>query len=393
MSFKANVLFIVQNASFPFDKRVSKEALSLKNNNYKVFVICPTSIYDPELRNNINSINVYRYKNYLSDGSFIGFFFEYLLSLIKIFSISLYLIIKEEIKVIHVANPPDFFWPLAILTRLIGVKFIYDQHDLAPEMFQIRFKNNLVHKILNLNEKLTVLFSNYIITVNQTFKERLIIKYNIPPEKCVVVYNGPYENFEPVKSDELINKYKDKKIILYVGLMTITDNIEIIIEAAKMILREEERTDCHFILIGEGDVRASMEQLSSQYRIINNITFTGMLKYQDVMKYLYIANVCIAPDQLNGLNENLTLIKVLEYMKAKKSFVAFNLDETKRMAQDSGLYADDLEDYKNKILYLIDNPEEANKMGQKGNEIITNNYLWGHSEKRILKLYEKLFNN
>ena len=265
-------------------------------------------------------------------------------------------------------------------------------------MFTVRFgsksKQNIsgkiLYRILNLSEKLTVLFSNFIVTTNITFKERLIKKYHISEDKCVVVYNGPKDNFEPIKNLEIIEKYKAKKIILYIGLMTVTDNIEIIIEVAKLVIDEGKRSDCHFILLGDGDVRKDMESLSEQYGIKNNIEFTGMVDYQKVMEYLYIADVCIAPDLPNGLNENLTLIKVLEYMKAKKPFVAFNLYETKRMAKDSGYYAENTNDFKNKILYLIDNPEEANRMGRIGNNIVVNNYLWTHSEKRILQLYQNL---
>ena len=103
------VLFIVQNASYPFDKRILKESISLTNKGYKVFVISPISEYDPESRINLNGVETYRYKNYLSDGSPLGFLFEYFISLVKIFSMAIYLVIKQDIKVIHVANPPDFF--------------------------------------------------------------------------------------------------------------------------------------------------------------------------------------------------------------------------------------------------------------------------------------------
>ncbi len=395
-----SILFIVQNASFPFDKRVSKEAISLRNDGYKVFVISPTSIYDKEKRKNVDGIGVYRYKNYLSDGSFIGFFLEYFLSIIKIFSLTIFLIIKENIKVIHISNPPDFFWPIAIVSKLLGIKFIYDQHDLAPEMFKIRFgvhpsestTINFIYNILKLNEKLTIKFSDAVITANRSFKAKLIKIYNIKDEKCVVVYNGPNENFIPKKNEELIDKYRNKKIILYVGLMTVTDNIEVVIEAAKKIIIDANRKDCVFILLGDGDVKLEMQSLSKKLNVSNNVEFVGMVDYEKVMEYLYVANVCIAPDLPNGLNEYLTLIKVLEYMKAKKPFVAFDLQETKNMAMDSGFYATDIEDYKNKILFLLDNKVEADRMGRIGYEIIMTKYLWDFSEKKLLGLYHKLFN-
>ena len=167
---KKNILFIVQNASYPFDKRVSKEAVSLNKNGFKVFVISPTSVYDVESFSNIDGIEIHRFKNYLSNGSFIGFFLEYFISLIKIYYLSLFLSLKKKINVIHVANPPDFFWPLAIISKILRIKFIFDQHDLSPEMFNIRFSSRLVYRILTFNEKLTVALADSIITANNSFK-------------------------------------------------------------------------------------------------------------------------------------------------------------------------------------------------------------------------------
>jgi glycosyltransferase involved in cell wall biosynthesis len=133
-----------------------------------------------------------------------------------------------------------------------------------------------------------------------------------------------------------------------------------------------------------------MEELARSHNITDNIEFTGIVNHEMVRKYLNVAEVCIAPDLPNGLNEYLTLVKVLEYMKTSKAFVAFKLKETMDFADGAGLYADDESDFADKIVYLLENPEVAAKMGKLGNKIINDNYLWSHSEEKLLNLYKSL---
>ena len=385
-----NILLLVQNNSFPFDKRVVKEAYSLIKNGYSVHVISPKSKHDDKKRENIDGIEVYRYKDFPSSGSAVGFAFEYVNSLLRIFSLSLFIIFKEKINIVHVANPPDLFWPLALICKAFKIKFIYDQHDIAPEMYKLKFKNTFVYKILLLNERLSVRFADAVIVVNNSFDKRLKKLYALDEEKCTVIANGPLKDFEPKESSELQKKYNGKKIILYVGLMTINDNIEVIIQTANKLINELGRKECFFILLGDGDVRKKMEEMVTNYHLNNYVEFTGIVSYEKVMEYLYIVDVCIAPDQPNGLNEYLTLIKVMEYMKAKKPFVSFDLKETRELAKNSGLYANSLDDFAQKILKIIDDPQLAAKLGKEGKAIIENEYLWEHSEKKLLSLYTKL---
>ncbi len=387
---KKNVLLIVQNNSFPFDRRVYKEALSLKNNGYNVFVICPKSEAENKPKEVIDGITVFRYNDLPATGGKLSYIFEYLNAITKIFIKSLNLIFSQNINVVHVANPPDFFWPLAKFIKLFKVKFIYDQHDLAPEVAKIKFGSNFFYKLLLLNEKLTVKNTDGIIVVNNSFKQRLIKRYNIDENLCEIVYNGPPEHFESKPNEQLIEKYKNHKVVLYIGLMAASDNINVIIEAAKKIVFTHGRKDIKFLLVGDGYARTSLEELTERENLNDYVEFLGLVDYESVKEFLYIADVCVAPDTPNGLNEYLTLVKILEYLKAGKTFVSFDLHETRVIAGEAGLYAKNIDDYAEKILYLLDNPETAKKMGAIGKERINRNFLWKHSEERLINLYNKL---
>ncbi len=385
-----NVLLIVQNNSFPWDKRVYKEAMSLQKHGYKVSVISPRSEIDPAKRDVINNIEVLRYKDYKSDGSLFGFITEYMNALTKIYLYTLYLVLFKKVKAVHVANPPDFFWPLALLLYLFNVKFIYDQHDLATIIYKLKFTNPLLQKFINFSEKMSVKLSSGIIVANKTFKERLTGKSSLNNKPCSVVYNGPEEHFEPKYSKKLHDKYAGFKVALFVGLMTINDNIEIIIEAVYIVVNKLGRKNIKFVLVGDGEVRKYMQELAVKLQVENYIDFTGLVNYNEVMEYIELADVCLVPDQPNGLNEYLTLIKVLEYMKTQKPFVAFELKETMEMAKDSGLYAKDIDDFTRKVLYFIDNPEIGRNYGYRGHKIIMKNFLWSFSELELLNLYKAL---
>jgi glycosyltransferase involved in cell wall biosynthesis len=387
---KKNVLLIVQNNSFPFDKRVYREATSLKENGYNVFVICPRSNHDKEKELVHEGIYVRRYKDYLAKGGVLSYLLEYASSVFKIFFLFLSTAIKNKINVVHVANPPDFFWPVALTCKVLGIKFIYDQHDLAPEMSMVKFHSRALKKMLMLNEKLTVKFADAVIVVNNNFKERLIAEWGTDKNKITVVYNGPHESFHVIQNDGISKKYKNKRVILYIGLMTVNDNIEVIINAANELINNQGKKDLHFVLIGDGDVRKKMEELAASFNITDNVEFTGIVNHDMVRKYLNVAEVCIAPDLPNGLNEYLTLVKVLEYMKTSKAFVSFKLKETMDFADGAGLYAEDEKDFANKIIYLLENPDVAAEMGALGSKIINDNYLWSHSEEKLLNLYKSL---
>lgn len=382
------ILLIVQNNSFPFDKRVWKEASSLRDAGYEVVVISPKSNIDPLRREIVEGIKVFRYTNFPSNGSFFDFFLEYLFAVLKIFALYFQLQLRFRFSVVHVANPPDFFWTLGLIAKLFGTKFIYDQHDLVPEMYRNKFGEGMMYRFMRLNEYLSVLCSDIVIVTNTTFQKRSMKHWSITSDLYKVVYNGPLDSFNPQQNLELQERYKNKKVILYVGLMTKNDNIEIILEAAKKIIVDQHRTDCIFILLGGGDVENEMKSSVDALGLSDYVEFKGIVQHKEVMEYLDIASVCIAPDLPNGLNESLTLVKVLEYMKAGKPFVTFRLDETMDIANGCGLFAINIDDYVEKILLLIDNVNIGKDLGKKGQQRINVKYLWKYCEACLIQAYE-----
>lgn len=389
---KKHVLLIVQNNSFPSDKRVFKEALSLKEAGYDVSVISPVSDWDPEWQVEFRGMRVFRYRNFESQGGIAAFFVEYGNALIRIFLLSLKLFFKERFQVIHVANPPDFFWPMALFYKLFGVKFIYDQHDIAPEMLKAnQGREGLLYKLLLINERMTVVCASAIITVNESLRQRLLDRYRMR-RPIAVVYNCPNADFESIKDAELSRQFEGKKIVLFIGLMAPLDGVDTLVEVAEKMIIEKQRSDFVFLLVGDGPEKPRLERRVQKLGLQHQIVFTGRVAYDQVKKYLHIADVCVAPDEKNEFSDHFTLVKVLEYMKAGKPFVGFRLNETSLIAGEAACYAENVDEFGQHIIRLLDDPELAERHGRMGRQIIEEKYLWEHQETNLIGLYEKILN-
>jgi glycosyltransferase involved in cell wall biosynthesis len=387
-----HVLLIVQNNSFPSDKRVAKEALSLKEAGYEVSVISPAIGKDRARRESWQGMDVFRYRHFESSGGLPGFVLEYAAALIQIFFISLGIFVHKPFKSIHVANPPDFFWPMALFFKLFRVKFIFDQHDISAEMYRVneRKEKNVIYKFLSWNEKMTVRCADGIITTNTSIRDRLDSLYGLRGKPCEVVYNGPSADFIAKENPELRRKYAGKRVLLYIGEMAGVDCVEVILNAAEAVAREHNRKDCVFILLGDGPDLPRLKALAEQKNLGDFVEFTGRVDHEAVMNYLASAEVCLVPDEPNGLNEFLTLIKCLEYMKASRPFVAFDLKETRFIAADSALFSRDISEYVQHILHLLDNREQAIAMGLAGLARVERGFLWSHQVPQLLNLYKQV---
>lgn len=393
-----HIVFIVENLSVPFDRRVWREANAMYNDGYRVSVISPMGKdQDLEKRIKLNGIEIYRYKLPLEQSSKFGYVLEYL----KAFFVTLFLLIRisfsSRIHAIHIANPPDIFFPLGWLKWLFGYKFIFDQHDLSPETFLYKFgteKNSLVYKLLLVCEKLTFRTADHIISTNQSLCEVAFKRGGKNPNTVTVVRNGPDKAFTPV---DPINEIKKGKRFLaaYIGVMGTQDGVEYIIEAVKYLVHKQKKTNIYFILIGYGDEYQNHQELVKKYNLKDYIEMPGRLPDTDVIEILSTADVCLAPDPKNGLNEFHTMNKIMDYMRMGKPIVSFDLKESRLSAEIAAVYVPDNEPipFANAIIRLLKDPEKGKKMSEFGISKVENELKWEYSVTKLLGVYNKLFSN
>ncbi|CAN5669037.1 glycosyltransferase family 4 protein [soil metagenome] len=388
-----HIVFIVENLSVPFDRRVWREASALKNAGYNVSVICPKGqSKETEKYISINGINIYRYDIPHIQSSKAGYIKEYS----KAFFSSIYLILKisfrNRIHAIHVANPPEIFFPLGWLGKLMRFKFIFDHHDLSPETYLCKFgKKDTMYKILVKMEKLTFKTSDFVFSTNESIQKLGIERNKYTAVRTAVVRNGPDKEFQLSKSDENLKKGK-KFLAAYIGIMGVMDGVENIIKAADYIVNVCKYCDIYFILMGFGDEYENLKKLVKLYKLKEFISMPGMVYGEEIKVILTTADVCLAPDPKNGLNEFLTMNKIMDYMRFGKPIVSFDLFETEFSAKNSAVYVENNDPigFANAIIELLKDPKKMKEMGSFGIERVDKILKWEYFEKVLLNKYSEI---
>jgi len=389
-----DILFIIENLSYPFDRRVHREALTMKNAGYNVSVICPAGKdRDKEMYSNVDGVNVYRYPLLTDAQSKIDYLKEYSFSLIYTFFLSLKILLFKNFDIIHIANPPDIFFPILAFYRIFGKKIIFDQHDLKPESYLSRFsdeRKDLFYQIQLLFEYLTYKSANAVISTNNSYLS--IAKKRGNKKNVWIVRNGPdmrYFKFSSVK-----NELKEgfKYLVSYIGIMGVQDGVDYLINAIDVFVNHLNRKDTLFVLIGKGDDFEYLKSLAEQKNIMKYVRFTGRIPDVPAIDYLSTSDICASPDPYNPLNDHSTMNKVMEYMVTKSPIVSFDLKEARFSAEESAVYIkdNDYREFAGEMSALLDDFEKRKKMAEIGYKRVTEVLCWERQESNLLNLYKTI---
>jgi glycosyltransferase involved in cell wall biosynthesis len=309
--------------------------------------------------------------------------------------LSIKVLFRHGFDVIHAANPPDLFFMLGLFYRPFGKKYIFDQHDLAPEMFLVKFKDRMrvLHKLLKLLARWSYRTANLIITSNESQKQVAITLGGCVPGKVFVVRNGPdMESFKPVIPEPELKRGR-RFLLAYEGVMAIQDGVEYTLYVLHELVYKRGHHDVSLVLIGDGEQAPLLRTLSQRLNLNEYVIFTGWIDKEEILRYLTVADIGLSPDPENGLNEYSTMIKTMEYMAMSKPVVAFDLIETRFSAREAALYAvpNSVEDFADQIENLLHDKELRCKMGTIGKGRIEGALSWEYSKKNLLRAYESLF--
>jgi glycosyltransferase involved in cell wall biosynthesis len=385
---------LLENEPYPQDSRVRLEAKSLAAAGYRVSVICPAAQGQPG-RDVLNGVRVYRFPAPPASGGLLGYVWEYAYAMVVTFALSLFVWFSEGFDVVHAHCPPDCFVFVAAFYKLFGKRFVYDHHDLSPEMYQARFGGNgnrsVYHALLAL-ERLCCQWADHVIATNQSYRTVEMDRGRVPEERITVVRNGPdLELLCPTQVD-LSPRRKGRVILCYLGVMGFQDGVDYLLRALRHLVCTVGRTDFLCVLVGSGDAVPSLKSLALQLDLADYVLFTGWVEYTKVAQYLSAAHICVAPEPSNSYNDRSTAVKVMEYMALGKPIVAFDLPEHRFTARDAAVYArpNDELDFARKIAALMDAPDRQRGMGQKGKERVEKELAWLHQEKRLIEAYRAL---
>ena len=318
---------LLENNPVPQDARVRREANALVAAGYHVTVICPAGKGQPS-RETVGGVLVYRYPEPRGGDGVFGYLWEYGYSLTMTLLLSVRVWLAAGFNVIHAHNPPDLFVLVAILYRPLGVKFVFDHHDLSPEMYYARFHgkgNRIVHAALIWFEKLSFTVADHVIATNESYKNIAMERGGVDEKRITVVRNGPEGNrLRPVEPDPEIRQ-RATCILGYVGVIGVQDGVDYFIRALDRLINELGYSNVLAIIIGKGDAVEDLQRLSRALKLDSHIWFTGRVSDEDLIRYLSTADVCVDPDPSNSFNDQSTMIKMTEYMALGRPIVAFDL--------------------------------------------------------------------
>ena len=390
---RPRVLMLLENNAYPNDTRVRYEARALASAGYRVMVISPMATGHGKYAV-IDGVSAYRYRAAASSGGMLGFVREYAKALVATFLLTLKVAIRPGFDIIHAHNPPDMFVVIGAFYRLFGKRFVFDHHDLAPEMYRARFPEGpgIVHRLLVLFERLTFRLSDLVISTNESYRRVAVERGGVPPERVAVVRNGPdLRRVNLVEPDPEL-RGRAEFILAYVGVMGVQDGIDYLLRALQHLRDELGRDNFFCVLMGKGDARLGLQDLAGSLGLDDHVWFAGHLPLNDLLPYLSAADICLDPDPSDGYNDHSTMIKMMEYMALSKPIVAFDLPEHRVTAGEAALYAipNDELDYSRKIARLMDDPDLRARMGRVGRTRVEERLAWSHQELRLLEAYERL---
>jgi glycosyltransferase involved in cell wall biosynthesis len=393
---KKKVLIIVENAAVPFDPRVWKEACSLQQNGYDVAALCPRDKGCERGYEFIDGVHIYRHPRTDDGNSPLGYVLEYSSALFWEFLYSWYIYFRHGFQVIQGCNPPDTIFLVALPFKLLGVKYIFDHHDINPELYFSKYgKQGFLYKVLVWLEKLTFRFADVAMSTNRSYADLAVTRGGLDPRDVFVVRNGPDSQKLKAVPPKPVLKYNKPYLVGYVGTMSIQEGLDILLDAAVHI-RNLGRNDVHFTCVGGGPGLASLQKMVQDKHLEDIVNFTGRIPDEQLLDILSSADVCVNPDKPCEMNDLSTMIKIMEYMALGKPIVQFDLKEGRVSAQEASLYSSNTgslaNDFADKILWLLDRPEERKRMGEFGRNRVEKELAWEYSVPNLLAAYARVQN-
>jgi glycosyltransferase involved in cell wall biosynthesis len=392
---RRRILIIVENLPVPFDRRVWAEAQSLRRAGYEVSVICPRGPFAESPFELIDGIQVHRHPLPIQAKGKVAYLAEYSSALFWEFAYSLKVLWGSGFDAIHACNPPDLIFLIgAFYKYLFGKKFVFDHHDLNPELFEAKFGHRgPMWKALVFLERMTFRMADISIATNLSYARVAVQRGKMRPDRVFVVRSGP--NLARVRELAPDDTWRNGRshLVAYVGVIGEQEGIDLLLEAVRHITSTRQRLDVQFVVMGAGPSLETLKQACVRMHLSEFVTFTGRVDDTTLFKVLSTADVCVNPDRPNAMNDMSTMNKIMEYMALGKPIVQFDLAEGRVSAQSASLYArkTDTADFGDKILELIDDPDRRREMGMYGRQRVLDELSWEHEEPKLIAAYEALF--
>lgn len=397
MASRGKILIIVQNLPVPFDRRVWMEATTLETAGYGVSVVCPKGQHGKfqETHEVLENVHIYRYPAPPEAEGVLGYLVEFSYCWLMTAILSLWVWITRGFDAIHACNPPETYFLLAWPYKLIGKKFVFDHHDLSPEMYVAKSgkKGGLLYRLLLLLERLTFKTADVVLTTNRSHKRVAVERGDVSPDRIFIVRSGPDLERLQVLPVEPELKQGREYLGCYLGEMCPQDGVDRLLYAIEHLIKTIGRRDTTFVLMGGGAALKELRELNHELGLDEWVTLTGRVSDHDLCRYLSTADVCFDPDPYTEWADQSTMNKIMEYMTFGKPIVAFDLTEGRYSAQKAAVYAkpNDIQEFAQLIDDLLQDESRRREMGRFGRKRVEEHLSWEHSVPNLLQAYTLLF--
>ena len=386
------VLIVVENLPLPFDRRVWHEARTLRAAGATVSVICPTGKGYEKRCEEIEGIHIHRHPLPLEAKWAMGFALEYGAALFWETLLAWRIFFGRGFDVVQGCNPPDLIFLVALPFKLLGRRFIFDHHDINPELYEAKFgRRGFFWRLMVWLERLTFAAADVSIATNESYRAIAIERGRMAPDRVHVVRSGP--DLARLKAVAPVDGWRDGKryLVGYVGVMGEQEGIDLLIEAVDHMVRQMGRTDTRFVLVGGGPALAELKAEVARRDLGEFIHFTGRAPDAELFEVLSTMDVGVNPDRVNAMNDKSTMNKIMEYMALGKPIVQFDVTEGRFSAQEASLYAapNDPVDFAEKLVALLNDPEARARMGEAGRRRVEEELNWGRQVEPLLAAYKQ----
>ncbi len=383
------VCIIVENLPVPIDRRVWQEARTLRDAGYRVAVICPKGSGFQKSRETLEGIEIYRYWLWEASGP-LGYLLEYSWALTAQFLFALRVYVRTRFRVLQACNPPDTIFVIGLFFKLFGVRFIFDHHDLNPELYEAKFqRRGFGYRLVCWAERLTFRTADVSIATNESYREVALTRGGMSRERTFVVRSCPDLARIRIRPPQPELKQGRRHLVVYLGVMGHQDGLDLLLESIAFLTKLRNCEDTLFVLIGAGPELPRLKVLASRRGLDALVKFTGRLPDEDVAAYFSNAAFGVAPDRATPMNDKSTMNKILEYMAYGLPVVLYDLTEGRRSAGDAALYArnDDPEDFAFKLQMLLGSESLRAELGARARKRIEEKLNWENEKHALLEAY------
>lgn len=386
-------VIVVENLPVPLDRRVWQEACALRDAGWTVSVICPKSAQFPAPFETIDDIEIFRHNLPLEASGRFAFVYEYAAALFHEFRLLLKVRGRRGFDVIQACNPPDLIFLVAAPFKLLGKRFVFDHHDVCPELFVAKFeRRGFFHRLLLLAEKATFRTADLVISANETYRRLAISRGGKKPEDVVTVYSVPDKaRIRRVAPDEAL-RAGAATVLGYVGIIADQDGVDHLVRCVHHLVSDHGQRSIRAVVVGDGPALESVKRLARELGVAEHITFTGYLRGEDLLAALSTFDIGIIPDPVNEYNDKISMNKVFEYSALGIPSVSYDLTETRRLLGDAGRYAGDATPAGLAVaaVPLIEDLELRTAAGLRAKALADAQFDWDREAERYVAAYARL---